>query len=72
MKLSVVTCSYNSEKFIKETLDSVGSQELSPQHSIEHIILDAFSTDATIEIANQYKKETEGKVEVNIAQRPPK
>lgn len=59
MKLSIVTCSYNSEKFIKETLDSVSSQKLSHGHTIEHIILDAFSTDATIDMVNQYKKETE-------------
>lgn len=58
MKLSVVTCTYNSEKFLKQSLDSIGDQSLSSRHTIEHIILDAFSKDRTIEIAEKYKNDT--------------
>ncbi len=72
MKLSVVTCTYNSEKFLKQTLDSVGSQMLSKKHTIQHVILDGFSHDATIEISNQYKKDMEWRIEVVIVQSPPK
>lgn len=72
MKLSIITCSYNSEKFIAETLDSVASQNISNNHSIEHVILDGFSSDATIEIANTYKKNTEWKIDVVIQQSPAK
>lgn len=72
MKLSVVTCTYNSEKFLKQTLDSIWNQDLTSGHRIEHIILDAFSQDKTQSIAEDYKKNTLWRIDVKIEQRPPK
>ncbi len=72
MKLSIVTCSYNSEKYIQQTLQSVWNQKISEKHSIQHVILDGFSTDATIDIANEYKKNVEGRIQVDIVQSTPK
>ena len=72
MKLSIITCTYNSENFLRQTLDSVSSQDISSLHSIEHVILDGFSKDSTIDIAYQYKKEVEWKINVVIVQSEPK
>lgn len=70
MKLSIVTCTYNSEKFLKQTLDSVASQKIS-RHILQHVILDGYSHDDTYSIANKYKEEMEWKIEVVIVQSPP-
>lgn len=50
MKISVVTVSYNSEKTIRETLETVMSQT---HDEIEYIIIDGNSTDKTIEILKE-------------------
>ncbi len=47
MKVSIITVSKNSEKTIKNTIKSIQSQDYS---NIEHIIIDAMSTDDTIDI----------------------
>ncbi len=52
MKVSIITVSYNSEKTIKDTIDSVLSQDY---EDIEYIVIDGGSTDKTMEIVNQYK-----------------
>lgn len=72
MKLSIITCTYNSEKFLKQTLDSVGSQKLSDKHTLQHIILDGLSTDATSDIVEQYKKDTKASIDIRFVQKPPK
>ena len=51
--ISVIITSYNSEKFIKRALNSVVNQNYK---NIEIIIVDDCSTDKTIEILNQLKK----------------
>lgn len=52
--VSVVLCTYNGEKHIRQQLDSLLSQTYSP---IEIIIQDDNSTDTTLEILAEYQKE---------------
>jgi glycosyltransferase involved in cell wall biosynthesis len=49
--ISVVTPTYNSEKTLADTLESVASQM---DGSIEHIVMDGGSTDNTIEILRRF------------------
>jgi len=51
LKISIITISYNSSNTIKETIDSVLSQDYD---DIEYIIIDGKSTDDTIEIIRSY------------------
>jgi glycosyltransferase involved in cell wall biosynthesis len=51
MKVSIITVSYNSEKTIPGTLNSVKNQNYK---NIEHIIVDGRSKDNTINIINNY------------------
>lgn len=51
MKISIITATYNSEKTLATTIDSVLRQT---HHDIEHIIVDGGSSDSTIEIARSY------------------
>ena len=51
LKISIITVSFNSEKTIKTTLNSVLSQDFK---NIEHIIVDGKSTDNTIPIIRKY------------------
>lgn len=53
MKVSIITVSYNSAKTIRDTIESVLSQDYS---DIEYIVIDGGSTDGTIEIVNQYRE----------------
>jgi glycosyltransferase involved in cell wall biosynthesis len=50
---SIVTCTYNSQGFIKENLTSVGKQNF---NDIEHIFVDGESKDNTPKILASYKK----------------
>jgi len=52
-KVTIVTASYNSENFIKQTMDSVINQTIG-MHNIEHIIVDDCSTDNSPEIIKEY------------------
>jgi glycosyltransferase involved in cell wall biosynthesis len=52
LKFSIVTPSYNSQRFIRETIESVISQK--GDFSIEYIIVDNCSTDLTKEIVEEY------------------
>ena len=49
--ISVVTPTYNSEKTLADTLESVASQM---DDSIEHIVMDGGSTDGTLEILRKF------------------
>ena len=52
MKFSIITLTFNSEKTIRDTLNSVMSQSY---QNYEHIIVDGGSKDNTIKILNRYK-----------------
>lgn len=54
MKFTIVTPSYNSEKYISETIESVLSQK--GDFEIEYIIMDGGSTDKTVEIIKKYEE----------------
>ena len=56
--ITVITISYNEEKYIKDTLESVLSQDYT---DFEYIIKDGGSTDATVEIAEGYRPAFEKK-----------
>lgn len=49
--LSLVTCTYNSGKYLKDLLDSIQIQN---NFDFEHIFIDANSTDDTLNLINQY------------------
>ena len=55
MKCSIITCTYNSEKYLQETIDSVIAQNLN-MDIYEHIFIDGFSSDNTIDLINKYKR----------------
>jgi glycosyltransferase involved in cell wall biosynthesis len=49
---SIITCTYNSAKYIGDNINSVKSQTFK---NYEHIFVDGFSSDKTIELLNNYK-----------------
>ena len=51
MRFCVVTITYNAEKFLAQTLDSVATQE---GVEFEHILWDGGSSDATLDIISRY------------------
>ncbi|MDY0277003.1 MAG: glycosyltransferase family 2 protein [Acholeplasma sp.] len=52
-KVSIITVSFNSEKTIGRTIESVLYQTYS---NIEYIIIDGLSNDSTLDIANSYRE----------------
>ena len=50
-KISIITVTFNGEKTIKDTIESVFSQDY---NNVEHIIIDGKSTDGTIDIVKSY------------------
>jgi len=52
-KFSIITITYNSEKTLKDTLDSVLNQSYRP---LQYILVDGLSTDNTLAIIKEYKK----------------
>ena len=54
MKFSIVTPTYNSEKYLADTIESVLSQE--GDFEVEYIIIDGDSKDNTIDIIKKYAK----------------
>ena len=53
MTLSIITINYNNAEGLRKTLASVASQTY---HDIEHIIVDAASTDGSVDIIKEYAK----------------
>ena len=52
-KISIITVTKNSEKFLPQNIKSVKSQKYK---NFEHIIVDGNSNDKTIKIINSHKK----------------
>ncbi|MCD4737031.1 MAG: glycosyltransferase [Bacteroidales bacterium] len=50
---SVITCTYNSEKYLPEAVASIETQTF---RDYEHIIIDGFSTDQTMQIVEEYAR----------------
>lgn len=69
-KISIITISFNSEKTIEKTLDSVLEQSYRP---LEYVLIDGASTDKTLNIINSYiPKFNEAGIEVSFRSKPDK
>lgn len=67
--ISIVTCTFNSEKYLNKALKSIESQTYQP---IEHIINDAYSTDSTLEIIQEYIERNKNRYRIKFIQSEPK
>jgi len=56
MKLSIITCTYNSAEYLQECIDSVIAQNLDPT-IFEHIFIDGESSDSTLSLIETYQKQ---------------
>lgn len=56
--ISIVTVTYNSEKTVSRTIESVLRQSVG---ALEHIIVDGKSSDKTLEIVESYRQQYEAK-----------
>lgn len=68
--LSIITCTWNSEKYLQECIESVKNQLWNL--SIEHIFVDGLSTDRTLDIIQSYQEECKDRINVKILQSSPK
>ena len=59
MKISIITATYNSEKTLKDTLESVLKQTYT---NYEHIIVDGASKDSTMQIVKEYEEKYQGRL----------
>ena len=59
MKISIVTATYNSEKTLRDTLDSILGQTY---QDFESIIVDGASKDGTLEIVSKYEPRFQGRM----------
>ena len=59
MKISIITPTYNSEKTLKDTLESILKQTYT---NYEHIIVDGASKDSTMQIVKEYEEKYQGKL----------
>ncbi|MEZ7892914.1 MAG: glycosyltransferase family 2 protein [Candidatus Wallbacteria bacterium] len=53
LKLSIITVTYNSKKYVEQTIKSVIDQNYG---NVEYIIIDGVSTDGTLDIIKKYEK----------------
>ena len=54
MKVTLITATYNSEKYLEDCIVSVINQKFK---NIEHIIIDGKSRDGTVAIIKKYERE---------------
>lgn len=59
MKISIVTATFNSGATLRDTIESVLSQDY---HDFEHIIIDGGSKDNTLEIIKEYEPQFKGRL----------
>ncbi len=52
MKISIVTVTFNAEKTVRETFESVLNQSYRP---LQYIVIDGLSTDSTMDIVREYE-----------------
>lgn len=69
LKLSIITCTYNSGKYLQNTIDSVTSQNDGLDY--EHIFIDGISNDTTCDIIKKYAANNPS-VSVTLEPRNPK
>jgi glycosyltransferase involved in cell wall biosynthesis len=69
LTISIITCTFNSEKYLKKALDSIENQTF---EKIEHIINDAYSTDTTVDIIQEYMKRNKNRHSIKFIQSEPK
>lgn len=67
-KFSIITCTYNRVKYIDLCIKSV---ELQEYQNYEHIFIDAFSTDGTVDVIKDYIKRHPER-DIKLYQYPPK
>ena len=67
--ISIITCTFNSEKYLRNALQSVENQSY---QGIEHIINDAYSTDSTLDIIREYIERNKDRYAINFIQSEPK
>ena len=59
MKVSIITATFNSEKTLRDTLESVLEQTYT---DFEHIIVDGASKDSTMQIVKEYEAKYNGRL----------
>ena len=67
--ISIITCTFNSEKYLKKALESVQNQTYK---NIEHIINDSYSTDKTLEIIRKYIEQNQNAYSIKLVQSQPR
>ena len=67
--ISIITCTFNSDKYLKKALESVQNQTYK---NIEHIINDSFSTDNTLKIIDEYIEKNKNEYSIKFIQSQPK
>ncbi len=73
LKFSIITVSYNSEKTIAKTIESVLNQETLTENPFktEYLIIDGRSSDKTVEVAESYRAEMKSKgIDYKIVSEP--
>jgi glycosyltransferase involved in cell wall biosynthesis len=68
-RISIITCTCNSEKFLLRALDSIEHQTYK---NIEHILNDSFSTDETLQIIKDYIARNKEKYSIKLIHTEPK
>jgi glycosyltransferase involved in cell wall biosynthesis len=61
MKFSIITCTHNSAKYIKDNIDSIKKQSF---QDYEHIFIDGLSNDSTPNILELYRNENPDKIRI--------